>query len=90
MTGHDVPLRFALWVPVVVPFLAGALMAKSRFTSKVVWRGQAYELNAAARLATSAKPSMARVSSSASPSVSQRLHGLAAQVRQPGQRTSVV
>jgi ceramide glucosyltransferase len=90
MTGQDVPLRFALWVPVVVPFLAGILMAKSRFTSKVVWRGQAYELNPAARLATSAKPSVARASSSALPSVSQRLQALAEQARQPGQRTSVV
>ncbi len=90
MTGHDVPLRFALWVPVVVPFLAGILMAKSRMTSKVVWRGQSYELNAAARLATSVKPSGARASLPALPSASQRLHALAAQARTPGQRTSVV
>jgi ceramide glucosyltransferase len=93
MTGCDIPLRFALWVPLVVPFLAGVLMAKSRVTSKVVWRGQAYELNGAARLAASPKPVLVARPASATPallSVSQRLTAMADHVRQPGQRTSVV
>ncbi|HEX6240550.1 MAG TPA: glycosyltransferase, partial [Polyangiales bacterium] len=84
LTGHDVPLHFALWVPLVVPFLAAALLAKSRLTSKVEWRGQAYQLNAQARLApapqTAATPVLL--------SVSQRLHAIADQL--PRQRESLV
>jgi ceramide glucosyltransferase len=59
LTGFDLPLRFAVWVPLVTPFLAAILMAKSSFTHKVEWRGQSYQLNSAARLASSPRPSLA-------------------------------
>lgn len=54
MTGAHVPLRFAFWVPVVAPFLAGFLLATSGLNRTVVWRGQSYQLNGAARLANAA------------------------------------
>jgi ceramide glucosyltransferase len=50
LTGARIPLRFAFWVPVVAPFLAGVLMATSGLRRSVVWRGQSYKLNGAARL----------------------------------------
>lgn len=50
-SGAGVPLRFAFWVPLVVPFVAGSLLALTRFGRSVEWRGQAYALNAAGRLA---------------------------------------
>jgi ceramide glucosyltransferase len=52
LTGATVPLRFAFWVPVVVPFVAATLLATSRLARSVEWRGQSYELNGAARLAS--------------------------------------
>jgi ceramide glucosyltransferase len=89
LTGFDVPVRFAVWVPLVTPFLAGILMAKSSFTRKVVWRGQSYQLNGAARLDTSA----ARTSLVPAPavaallSVSQRFDAMSDSMQQ---RQSVV
>jgi ceramide glucosyltransferase len=92
LTGFDVPLRFALWVPLVTPLLAGALMAKSFLTNKVEWRGQSYQLNGAARLASAPAPASVAVPALASSmrlSVSQRLSALALEA-QPAQRTSVI
>jgi ceramide glucosyltransferase len=57
MTGAAVPLRFAFWVPVVVPFVAASLLATSRLARSVEWRGQAYALDGAARLAGGVSPS---------------------------------
>lgn len=94
LTGFDVPLRFALWVPLVTPFLAAVLMAKSYFTNKVEWRGQSYQLNGAARLASAHQPGPVAVpalapSSSMRLSMSQRLSAMALEA-QSTQRSSVV
>jgi hypothetical protein len=76
LTGFSVPLRFAFWVPVVAPFLAGFLLATSRLSKTVEWRGQSYQLNGSARLAagpmTALSASVARVRSSVVPAGQQR------------------
>ena len=52
LSGAHTPARFA-WVPLVVPFLSGALLLSTRISNRVEWRGQAYQLDAGARLAAS-------------------------------------
>jgi ceramide glucosyltransferase len=84
LTGFSVPLRFGWWVPVVAPFLAGFLLATSRLNRTVEWRGQSYQLNGSARLASPASgegrvsltpalsASVARVRSSVAPAAPRR------------------
>jgi ceramide glucosyltransferase len=76
LTGFSVPVRFAIWVPVVAPFLAGFLLATSRLNKTVEWRGQSYQLNGAARLAAgpmnAISASVARVRSSVAPAAQGR------------------
>jgi hypothetical protein len=57
-SGAPVPLRF-FWVPLVVPFVSGFLLATTRIMRTIEWRGQSYQLNGAARLASEAALSAA-------------------------------
>jgi ceramide glucosyltransferase len=69
-----VPLRFA-WVPLVVPFISGILLATTRISRTVVWRGQSYQLNGAALLAAAPAAlsgAVAAVRSSVVPTAPQR------------------
>lgn len=56
LTGAAVPLRFAFWVPAVVPFVVGSLLIASRWARSIEWRGQSYALNDSARLAGALSP----------------------------------
>jgi ceramide glucosyltransferase len=56
LTGVAVPLRFAFWVPAVVPFVVGSLLVASRWARNIEWRGQSYALNDSARLAAALSP----------------------------------
>jgi ceramide glucosyltransferase len=64
LSGAKAPLRFA-WVPLVVPFLSGLLLASTRLSRVVEWRGQAYQLDARARLSPALSPTAPARSSAA-------------------------
>ena len=47
--GPEVPTRY-LWVPAILPLLAGAVALSTRFYRRVDWRGRHYNLDRSARL----------------------------------------
>lgn len=51
MGGQPIGWRH-LWVPVVLPFVGGAVMLSALFSKRVDWRGRTYRLDARARLGT--------------------------------------